>query len=81
MTAPPNLQYRIVVLVQVVRALNAVLPNGWRAEMSTVRSIAYRLAREGRVNILQRGAVVNTKDFPARGPIRIGHAGVERSGQ
>eukprot|EP00171_Calliarthron_tuberculosum_P009010 IDg9010t1 len=56
---------------EVVRALDSSLPRGWRAEMSTVRDIGYRLAREGQVSILQRGKVVPSTSFPARGPIRI----------
>lgn len=57
---------------QVVRALDSSLPGGWRAEMSTVREVGYRLALEGSVSILQRGRVVSSTSFPARGPIRIG---------
>lgn len=56
---------------EVVRALEHDLPNGWRAEMDTVRNVAFALAKKGRVHITQRGNVVPIVDFPPKGPIRV----------
>jgi hypothetical protein len=51
-------------------AARAVGGAGWRAEMDLVRDVARSLARDGRVELLQRGAVV-APDDPVRGPLRI----------
>jgi hypothetical protein len=42
----------------------------WRVHMDTTRAIARRLAREGRIEILQKGHVVDP-DAPISGPIRL----------
>ncbi|PXF43892.1 hypothetical protein BWQ96_06358 [Gracilariopsis chorda] len=56
----------------VVRSLDAQLSNGWREEMETIRSIAYRLAKEGKLSILQRGFVIPIDElYSLRGPIRL----------
>jgi hypothetical protein len=43
----------------------------WRALMDPTREIARRLAREGVLQITQRGQVVEDLDAPLRGPIRL----------
>ncbi|MCA8942823.1 MAG: DUF3253 domain-containing protein [Planctomycetes bacterium] len=44
-------------------------PTEWRALMEPVRRAARRLAHDGRLEITQRGAVVDPADF--RGPVRL----------
>jgi hypothetical protein len=51
-------------------AARAVGGHDWRDLTAQSRSIAFALARDGDVEITQRGAVVDP-DLPARGPIRI----------
>jgi hypothetical protein len=51
-------------------AARAVGGHDWRDLTAQSRSIAFALARDGHVEITQRGAVVDP-DQPARGPIRI----------
>jgi hypothetical protein len=51
-------------------AARAVGGSGWRALTAQSRSIAYALARDGDVDITQRGAVLDP-DREARGPVRI----------
>jgi hypothetical protein len=50
-------------------AARALDPDGWRDRMGTVRDAARRLVRAGRLEITQRGAVVDPDD--ARGAIRL----------
>lgn len=45
------------------------LAEDWRPLMPDVRSVAARLAEEGRVLVLQRGKAVDART--ARGPIRL----------
>jgi hypothetical protein len=52
---------------EVARALAG--ENEWRSLMPDVRRVAHILAREGKVAIMQRGAVVDHET--ARGPIRV----------
>jgi hypothetical protein len=47
----------------------ALAPAGWRSLMELVRRVAWQLAREGSLHILQRGRVVD--GVRARGPIRF----------
>ena len=51
-------------------AARAVGGHGWRDLTAQSRGIAFALAREGNVEITQRGVVVDP-ERPARGPIRI----------
>jgi Protein of unknown function (DUF3253) len=51
-------------------AARAVGGPSWRELMAQSRSIAFALARDGDVEITQRGAVVDP-DQPSRGPVRI----------
>ena len=51
-------------------AARAVGGEGWRALMDDSRSVALTLARDGDVEITQRGEVVDPGHLP-RGPIRI----------
>jgi hypothetical protein len=51
-------------------AARAVGDQDWRQLTAQSRSIAFALARDGDVEITQRGAVLDP-DRPARGPIRI----------
>jgi hypothetical protein len=51
-------------------AARAVGDDGWRDLMDQAREIARDLAREGRVEITQRGSVLDP-DADWRGPIRI----------
>ncbi|MGC1152127.1 DUF3253 domain-containing protein [Mycobacterium sp.] len=51
-------------------AARAIGGDGWRELTEQSRSIAFGLARDGDVEITQRGAVVDP-DRPSRGPIRI----------
>jgi hypothetical protein len=48
-------------------------PERWRELMPLVREAARSLAREGAVEVLQRGLPLSP-DAPWRGPIRIGRA-------
>lgn len=50
-------------------AARAVDPDGWRALMPAARDVAGRLAEAGRVQVTQRGRVVDVGT--ARGPVRI----------
>jgi len=47
----------------------ALAPAGWRALMDLVRHVAWQLAREGSLHIVQRGRVVD--GARARGTIRL----------
>jgi hypothetical protein len=51
-------------------AARAIGGGSWRELTEQSRSIAFALARDGDVEITQRGAVVDP-DRPSRGPIRI----------
>ncbi|HEY4794012.1 MAG TPA: DUF3253 domain-containing protein [Mycobacterium sp.] len=51
-------------------AARAVGGHDWRDLTAQSRSIAFTLARDGDVEITQRGAVVDPEQ-PSRGPIRI----------
>jgi Protein of unknown function (DUF3253) len=51
-------------------AARAVGGREWRTLTAQSRSIAFALARDGAVEITQRGAVLDP-DQPVRGPIRI----------
>ena len=51
-------------------AARAVGGDGWRELTAQSRSIAFALARDGEVEITQRGAAVDPQQ-PSRGPIRI----------
>ncbi|MGB7142786.1 DUF3253 domain-containing protein [Mycobacterium sp.] len=51
-------------------AARAIGGDSWRELTAQSRSIAFALARDGDVEITQRGAVVDP-DRPSRGPIRI----------
>ncbi|MEM8759054.1 MAG: DUF3253 domain-containing protein [Pseudomonadota bacterium] len=44
-------------------------PTHWRDEMARVRAVAARLVAEGRLEVTQKGAVVDPA--LARGPIRL----------
>ena len=58
---------------EVVRAIDNKLPNGWRAEMLTVRTIAYNMARQGLISIFQKGISIPLDQLDyIRGPIRLG---------
>lgn len=50
-------------------AARRVDPDGWRDSMDRTRQAARRLVAAGRVEIVQRGRVVDPST--ARGPIRI----------
>ena len=50
-------------------AARAVDPQGWRELMPTARAAAGRLAADGRVEVTQRGEVVDVGS--ARGPVRV----------
>ncbi len=51
-------------------AARVVDPEGWRALMPVARSVAGRMAAEGRVQVTQRGEVVDLA-AGVRGPVRI----------
>jgi Protein of unknown function (DUF3253) len=51
-------------------AARAVGGDGWRELTAQSRAIAFTLARDGDVQITQRGNVIDP-DRPSRGPIRI----------
>jgi hypothetical protein len=51
---------------EVARSLDE---RGWRALMPEVRHVASELARKGRIEVLQKGRVVDVES--ARGPIRL----------
>lgn len=60
---------------EVVRALSDDLPDGWRAEMPTVRNVAFDMALHGSLTILQKGKLIPPTQLQSiKGPIRIGHA-------
>jgi Protein of unknown function (DUF3253) len=48
----------------------ALAPTDWRALMPQVRSVASRLARQGKIEIAQGGKAVSA-DGPWKGPIRL----------
>lgn len=50
----------------------AVAPGAWRALMPQVRAVALDMARQGALEIRQKGCAVDP-DAPLRGPIRLGH--------
>lgn len=50
-------------------AARAVAPDDWRGLMERTRAAARRLAAAGRLDVLQKGAVVDAAS--ARGPIRL----------
>ncbi|WP_092806321.1 DUF3253 domain-containing protein [Klenkia marina] len=50
-------------------AARAVDPDGWRELMDDARAAAGELAAQGRVQVTQRGEVVDVAT--ARGPVRI----------
>jgi len=47
-------------------------PDAWRPLMPRVREAAFAMAREGRIEVRQKGRPV-PPDPPPRGPIRLGH--------
>ncbi|MBN8749588.1 Uncharacterised protein [Xylophilus ampelinus] len=51
----------------------AAAPDAWRPLMPRVRELAFAMAREGRIEVRQKGRPV-PPDPPPRGPIRLGHA-------
>lgn len=51
-------------------AARAIGGDGWRELTAQSRTIAFALARDGDVQIMQRGNVIDP-DRPSRGPIRI----------
>ncbi len=46
-------------------------PSGWRPLMPQIREVAVGMARQGRLEIRQKG-VTQSPDTPLRGPIRLG---------
>lgn len=50
----------------------AAAPDAWRALMPRVREVAFAMARQGRIEVRQKGQPV-APDPPPRGPIRLGH--------
>lgn len=50
-------------------AARALAPDDWRPLMEPVREVAYGLADAGRLEVTQRGEVVDGR--AARGPIRL----------
>lgn len=48
-----------------------VVGGDWRALMEPCREVARRLAREGALQITQRGRAITDLDAPLRGPIRL----------
>lgn len=52
----------------------ALAPDAWRPLMPQVREVAFALARQGALDIRQKGRSVSP-DAPLRGPIRLGHPG------
>lgn len=50
----------------------AAAPDAWRPLMPRVREVAFAMAREGRIEVRQKGRAV-APDPPPRGPIRLGH--------
>ena len=51
-------------------AARAVGGEGWRSLMDTAREVARDLAREGTIEVTQKGAALDP-DVPWRGPVRI----------
>ena len=52
--------------------------NNWRDRMDLTRKVAFRMARSGIVDILQRGVVIESHEFETiRGPMRIRLRSVE----
>ena len=51
-------------------AARAVDPEGWRGLMPAARTVAGRMAAEGRVQVTQRGEVVDLA-AGVRGPVRV----------
>jgi hypothetical protein len=49
----------------------ALAPKDWRPLMPQVRAVAFEMAKQGALDIRQRGRVV-TPDEPHSGPIRLG---------
>lgn len=52
-------------------AARKLAPGGWRPLMPRVRTVAIAMAREGNLQIRQRGKAVSP-DESLRGPIRLG---------
>ncbi len=50
----------------------ALAPEAWRPLMPQVRDVALQMARDGALEVRQRGHVVSP-DATLRGPIRLGH--------
>lgn len=50
----------------------AAAPDAWRPLMPRVREAAFAMARQGRIEVRQKGRPV-PPDPPPRGPIRLGH--------
>jgi hypothetical protein len=50
-------------------AARALAPDDWRPLMQPVRDVAADLAADGRLEVTQRGEVVDVRE--ARGPIRL----------
>lgn len=65
---------------EVVRSIDTDLPDGWRAEMPTVRAIAFGMARAGKLSVLQKGEIRDvTKLEELKGPIRLRKMGCVKS--
>lgn len=60
-------------------AAKALAPNQWRPLMPQVRSVAIAMAKDGILEIRQRGCTV-VPDPPLRGPIRLGRTITETAG-
>ncbi len=50
-------------------AARALDPEDWRSRMDVVRDVAFAMADRGKLEVTQRGAVVDGRT--ARGPIRL----------
>lgn len=53
-------------------AARALAPQAWRTLMPQVRAVAVALAKDGVLDILQRGRTI-APGTPFRGPIRLAH--------
>ena len=60
-------------------AARAIGGNSWRELTAQSRTIAFALARDGDLQLTQRGNVIDP-DRPLRGPIRIRAKSADRSG-
>ena len=46
-------------------------PNDWSKHMSLIRTVAYDLSKEGKLEVLQKGKLLCQKATEVRGPIRL----------